>query len=147
MKKMKILSMMMLMAITLTMMVACGGGDDGDDNSLPFTKDILVNAYSYWDIKEITGSNSHLRKGATARFYSDGTCNGFDSMETSYEIKGGRLYTYFAKTKEPMFVYTLLKRFVDEAHDELTVKVDGTLDDHSSCTIVMRRNDVPSSAK
>ena len=44
MKKMKFLSMMMLMAMTLTMMVACGG-DDGDDNSLPFTKEILVNAY------------------------------------------------------------------------------------------------------
>ena len=56
------------------------------------------------------------------------------------QIKGGKLYTYFAKTKEPMFVYTLLKRFVDETHDELTVRVDGTLDDHSSCTIVMRRN-------
>ena len=132
----------MLMAMALPMMVACGSDDD-DDGSLPFTKDLLVDAYSYWDIKDITGSNSHLRKGAVANFYSDGTCNGFDSMETSYEIKGGKLYTYFAKTKEPMFVYTLLKRFVDETHDELTVRVDGTLDDHSSCTIVMRRNSRP----
>ena len=129
----------MLMALALPIMVACGSDDD-DDGSLPFTKELLVDAYSYWDIKDITGSNSHLIKGAVANFYSDGTCNGFDSMETSYEIKGGKLYTYYAKTKEPMFVYTLLKRFVDETHDELTVRVDGTLDDHSSCTIVMRRN-------
>ena len=135
----------MLMAIVLLTMVACGSDDD--DNSLPFTKEILVDAYSYWDIKDITGNNKHLRKGATARFYTDGTCSGFDSMETSYDIKGGKLYTYYAKTNEPMFIYTLLSRFTDETHDELTVRVDGTLDDHSTCTIVMRRNSEAESAK
>ena len=139
MKELKIWNIMMLMMMALPLMVACGSSDD-DDNSLPFTKEILVDAYSYWDIKDITGNISHLRKGAIARFYSDGTCSGFDSKETSYEIKGGKLYTYYAKTKEPMFVYTLLSRYQDENHDELTVKVDGTLDDHTTGTIIMRRN-------
>ena len=140
MKQLKIWSIMLLAVMMMPMVVSCGGDDDNDDNSMSFTKELLVDEYSYWDIKDITGNNTHLRKGATARFYADGTCNGFDNMETSYEIKGGKLYTYYAKTKEPMFVYTLQSRYVNEFNDELTVKVDGTLDDHSTCTIIMRRN-------
>ena len=146
MKQLKIWSIMLLMVITLPLMVACGSDDDNDDNTLPFTKEILVDEYGFWDIKDITGNNTHLRKGATARFYADGTCKGFDSMETSYEIKGGKLYTYYAKTKEPMFIYTLLSRYKNVYNDELTVRVDGTLDDHSSFQIVMRKNSSVDSA-
>ena len=134
MKQIKIWSILMLVVMMMPFVASCGGDDD-NDNSLSFTKELLVDEYSFWDIKEITGNNTHLKKGATAKFYADGTCNGFDYMETSYEIKGGKLYTYYAKTKEPMFVYTLQSRFVNEYNDELTVKVDGTLDDHSTCTI------------
>ena len=147
MKQLKIWSMMMLMVMSLPLMVACGSDGDDDDNTLPFTKEILVDEYSFWNIKDITGNNTHLRKGATARFFADGTCKGFDSMETSYEIKGGKLYTYYAKTKEPMFIYTLLSRYKNEYNDELTVRVDGTLDDYSSCQIVMRRNSGVASAQ
>ena len=143
MKQLKIWSMMMLIMMIMPLAVSCGGSDDSDDNSLPITKEMLVNTNSFWDIKEITGNNMKIKKGATAKFYADGTCKGFISMETSYEIKGGKLYTYYAKTKEPMFVYTLLSRFVNEYNDELTVKVDGTLDDNTTCTIVMRKNDEP----
>ena len=145
MKKQKIWSKLMLVVMMLPLVASCSSDDD--DNSIPFTKEILVDAYSYWDIKDITGNISHLSKGTTARFYSDGTCDGFFYMETSYEIKGGKLYTYYAKTKEPMYVYTLLKRFIDETHDELTVRVEGTLDDNSTCTIIMRRNSGAASAK
>ena len=138
MKQLKRWSLWMLAIMMMPLFVSCGSDDE--DNSLSFTKELLVDEYGFWDIKEITGNNSHLTKGATARFYANGTCQGFDYMETSYELKGGKLYTFYAKTKEPMFVYTLLSRYKNEFNDELTVKVNGTLDDHSSCTIVMRRN-------
>ena len=139
MKQLKIWSVMLLAVMMMPMVASCGGDDDNDDNSMNFTKDLLVDENSYWEIMEITGNNTHLYKGATAIFYADGTCYGFDNMETSYEIKGGKIYTYYAKTKEPMFVYTLQSRNVNENTEELTVRVDGTLDDHSSCTIIMRR--------
>ena len=143
MKQLKIWGILMLVVMLMPLVTSCGGDDDSDDHSLSFTKEMIVNENSFWDIKEITGNNSHFKKGASAKFYADGTCNGFDNMETSYEIKGGKLYTYYAKTKEPMFVYTLQSRYVNEYADELTVKIEGTLDDHSTCTIIMRKNDVP----
>ena len=144
MKKLKIWSMMMLIAMALPLMVACSGDDSEDDNSLPFTKDMIVcGDYYFWDIKETTGNNTRMRKGASAQFFADGTCKGFYSMETSWEIKGGKLYTYYAKTKEPMFVYTLQSRFATAYDEELTVRVDGTLDDKTSSTIVMRKNAIP----
>lgn len=133
----------MLVVMALPTMVACGG-DDSEDNSLPFTKEMIVCGDNYfWDIKEVSGNNTRIKKGASAVFYADGTCNGFFSMETSYEIKGGKLYTYYAKTKEPMFVYTLISKFDKEYDTELTVRVDGTLDDSTSSTIVMRKNVIP----
>ena len=146
MKKLRIWSMLMLMVMALPMMVACGGDDSEDDNSLPFTKEMIIGDTFYWDITEVTGNNSRMRKGASAQFYADGTCKGFYSMETSWEIKGGKLYTYYAKTKEPMFVYTLISKFDKEYDTELTVRVDGTLDDKTSSTIVMRKNAIPQQA-
>ena len=136
----------MLMVMVQPMLVACGSSDD-DDNSLPFTMYLIADANGYWDIKEVTGNLSHHSKGAVARFYSNGTCSGFHYMETSWKIKDGKVYTYYDKTMEPMFVYTLLSRYLDKTHDELTVKVNGTLDDHSTGTIVMRRNAGAASAK
>ena len=139
MKKIKIWSAMMLVAMMVSMMVACGG-DDSNDNSLPFTKEMIVCGDNYfWDIKEVSGNNTRMKKGASAMFYADGTCKGFYGMETSYDIKDGKLYTYYAKTKEPMFVYTLISKY----DTELTVRVDGTLDDNTSSTIVMRKNAIP----
>ena len=139
MKKLKIWSMM-LMIITLPMMVACGSDDSDSESSMDFTKEMLVDESCYWDIKEITGNNTRFSKGDVAEFYADGTCKGFDYMETAYQIKNGRLYTYYGKTQEPMFVYTLLSRDVSDVKDELTVRVDGTLDDKSVFRIVMRKN-------
>ncbi len=129
---------MVLAAMMMPVLTACGGDDD--DNSMSFTKEMLVDEHSFWEIKDIQGNNTRLIKGATAKFYANGTCKGFDSSETYYEIKGGKLYTYYGYTMEPMFVYTLQSRHVDDYNDELTVKVDGTLDDYSTCTIIMRKN-------
>ena len=96
MKKIKIWSAMMLVAMMVSMMVACGG-DDSNDNSLPFTKEMIVCGDNYfWDIKEVSGNNTRMKKGASAMFYADGTCKGFYGMETSYDIKDGKLYTYYA---------------------------------------------------
>lgn len=134
------------MIITLPMMVACGSDDNDSESGMNFTKEMLVDENCYWDIKEITGNNVRLSKGAEAEFYADGTCKGFDNMETAYQIKNGRLYTYFGKSQEPIYVYTLLSREVSNVKDELTVRVDGTLDDKSVFRIVMRRNSKIASA-
>ena len=42
-----------------------------------------------------------------------------------------------------LFVYTLLSRFATEYDEELTIKVDGTLDDKSTATIVIEKNAIP----
>ena len=139
MKTMKFWSWMIIL-LAFPLISACGSDDEENDNSIPFTTEILVDKNCFWDIKEITGSHSGFYKGASAEFFSNGTCDGFHSMETAYRITNGKLYTYYADTNEPMFVYALLSRFTNSNTDELTVRVDGTLDDKSSFTIVMQKN-------
>jgi len=68
-------------------------------------------------------------------FKSDGTCNGWFSMEDAYKIEGGRVKTYYARTSEPMFAYTLLS----QNGTTLSVKMDGTLDDKSTCTLTLQK--------
>ena len=146
MKKNKIWSMMLMTITITTIMVACGSDDSDSDSSMNFTKDMLVDENSYWDIKDITGNNARFNKGDVAEFYADGTCKGFHHMETTYQIKNGRLYTYYAQTQEPMFIYTLLSKEVSGVKEELAVRVDGTLDDKSVFRIVMRKNTKAASA-
>ena len=106
MKTMKFWSWMIIL-LAFPLISACGSDDEENDNSIPFTTEILVDKNCFWDIKEITGSHSGFYKGASAEFFSNGTCDGFHSMETAYRITNGKLYTYYADTNEPMFVYTL----------------------------------------
>lgn len=120
-----------LMSIGFT---SCSSDDD-DEASLSFTKEIIVGK---WEITNIAGNNEHstwLAVGSEAEFKADGTCKGWFSMEDAYKIEGGRVKTYYAQTSEPMFVYTLLS----QNGTTLSVRMNGTLDDKSSCTLTLQK--------
>jgi hypothetical protein len=127
-----------LMAVLMIALVSVGftscSSDDDDEPSLSFTKEIIVGK---WKITNISGNNEHsswLGVGNEAEFKADYTCKGWFAMEDAYKIEGGRVKTYYARTSEPMFVYTLLS----QNGATLTVRMDGTLDDNSSCTLVLQ---------
>lgn len=123
-----------MIALASVSFTACSNDDD-DEPSLSFTKEIIVGR---WKITNIAGNNEHgnwLLVGSEAVFKSDGTCNGWFSMEDAYKIEGGRVKTYYARTSEPMFVYTLLS----QNGTTLSVKMDGTLDDKSACTLTLQK--------
>ena len=128
-----------LTAVLMIAMVSIGftacSSDDDDEPSLSFTKEIIVGK---WKITNISGNNEHgswLSVGSEAEFKSDGTCKGWFSMEDAYKIEGGRIKTYYARTSEPMFVYTLLS----QNGATLSVRMDGTLDDNSTCTLTLQK--------
>ena len=113
---------------------ACSNDDD-DEASFSFTKEIIVGK---WKITNIAGNNEHstwLSVGSETEFKADGTCKGWFSMEDAYKIDGGRVKTYYARTNEPMFVYTLLS----QNGTTLSVRMEGTLDDKSSCTLTLQK--------
>ena len=106
---------------------ACSSDDD-DEASLSFTKEIIVGK---WKITNIAGNNEHsnwLDVGSEAEFKADGTCKGWFSMEDAYKIEGGRVKTYYARTSEPMFVYTLLSQNGTTHADAAFVLAVGEMD-------------------
>lgn len=128
------LTAVLMIALASVSFTACSNDDD-DNPSLSFTKDIIVGK---WKITNISGNNEHsnwLSVGSEAEFKSNGTCVGWFSMEDAYKIDGGRIKTYYAETNEPMFVYTLLS----QNGTTLSVRMDGTLDDNSSCTLTLQK--------
>lgn len=128
------LAAVLMIALASVSFTACSNDDD-DEPSLSFTKEIIVGR---WKITNIAGNNEHgnwLLVGSEAVFKSDGTCNGWFSMEDAYKIEGGRVKTYYARTSEPMFAYTLLS----QNGTTLSVKMDGTLDDKSTCTLTLQK--------
>ena len=128
------LAAVLMIALASVSFTACSNDDD-DEPSLSCTKEIIVGR---WKITNIAGNNEHgnwLLVGSEAVFKSDGTCNGWFSMEDAYKIEGGRVKTYYARTSEPMFVYTLLS----QNGTTLSVKMDGTLDDKSTCTLTLQK--------
>ena len=128
------LAAVLMIALVSVSFTACSSDDD-DEPSLSFTKEIIVGK---WKITNISGNNEHgswLSVGSEAEFKSDGTCKGWFSMEDAYKIEGGRIKTYYARTSEPMFVYTLLS----QNGATLSVRMDGTLDDNSTCTLTLQK--------
>ena len=128
------LTAFLMIALTSVSFTACSSDDD-DEPSLSFTKEIIVGK---WKITNIAGNNEHsnwLLVGSEAEFKTDGTCKGWFSMEDAYKIEGGRIKTYYARTNEPMFVYSLLS----QNGTMLSVKMDGTLDDNSTCTLTLQK--------
>ena len=121
-----------LMIATINASFTSCSSDDNDEPSLSFTKEIVVGK---WKITNITGNNVRITVGSEAEFNNDGTCKGWFWMENAYRIEGGRIKTYYASTNEPMFVYTLLS----QSGNSLSVRMDGTLDDNTSCTLTLQK--------
>lgn len=97
-----------MMALASVSFIACDSDDD--EPFLSFTKEIIVGK---WKITNISGNNEHsnwLSIGSEAEFKTDGTCVGWFSMEDAYEIEGGRIKTYYARTNEPMLYTIVAKR-------------------------------------
>lgn len=106
-----------------------------------FTKEIIAGDFQ-WDVKSVSikrGSSNSIKEGKTIRFYKDGTCQAFHSMETAWRINNGRIETYYKQTEEPMYVYTLLSANTDE----IIVRIDGTLDDILQAEVVLIKESIP----
>lgn len=104
---------------------------------IDITSDMIDEKYSF-EVESFTisrGSNSNIQKGKTIRFKNDGSCEAFHSMETAWRINNGRIETYYKATNEPMYVYTLLST----SDDNVTIKMNGTLDSNLEATIVFKR--------
>ena len=110
---------------------------------LAFTKELIT--ASSWVVEGfniVKGSNSSIQKGKTITFKNDGSCEAFHSMENAWRITNGRIETYYKQTNEPMFVYTLLS----QKDGNLTVRMNGTLDDNLEATLTLaKKDDEPSS--
>lgn len=132
-KKLIYLMAVLMIALVSVGFTACSSDDD--EPSLSFTKEMIVGK---WKITNISGNNEHSDSfgvGSGAEFKADGTCKGWFSMEDAYKIEDGRVKTFYARTNEPMFVYTLLS----QNGTTLSVRMDGTLDDKCSCTLTLQK--------
>lgn len=112
--------------------------ESGNTSSpLNITKEMIVGDF-YWQVMDFSvrrGSGNILSKDAKIRFYTDGTCEGFTSMENAYRINNGRIETYYKRTNEPMFVYTLLA----QDGESVSVQMDGTLDDDLMAILTLKK--------
>ena len=128
------LSAVLLIVCMSSVFTSCS--KDDDNPSLSFTKEIISGK---WRITNISNTNGHNTwwpsAGDEMEFKYDGTCTSWFSMEDAYKIEGGRIHTYYGKTNEPMFVYTLLS----ENGATLSVRMDGTLDDNGTCTLTLQK--------
>lgn len=104
--------------------------------TIPITSEMI--AGTAWTVKSFTierGSNSNIQNDKTIVFKTDGSCEGFHSMETAWRINSGRIETYYEKTNEPMYVYSLLS----QNGDEVQIKMNGTLDDELQATLTLTK--------
>lgn len=112
---------------------------DSQSDIIPFTEDMIIG--KTWKVKDFSierGANNTIQKGKTIRINADGTCKVFHSMETEWQISGGILSTYYKQTGEPMYVYMLLAK----TGDEMTVQMQGTLDDNLQASLTLAVEDV-----
>ena len=111
--------------------------ENSSSTQINITPDMIDEKYE-WTVESFNitrGNNSNLQKGKTIRFKNDGSCEAFHSMENAWRINNGRIETYYKKTNEPMYVYTLLSI----SDNKVTIKMNGTLDDNLEATIVFKR--------
>ena len=116
-----------------------------ESNAVPsektFTKEIIAGDFQ-WYVNSVSikrGSSNSVKQGKTIRFYEDGTCEAFHSMETAWRLNNGRIETYYKKTGEPMYVYTLLSA----NSDEIMIRINGTLDDILEAEVVLIKKNIP----
>lgn len=104
--------------------------------AIPITSEMISG--TAWNLKSFTverGSNSNVKNNKTIIFKTDGSCEGFHSMETAWRINNGRIETYYGDTNEPMYVYTLLS----QNDDEVQIRMNGTLDDDFQATLTLTK--------
>ena len=110
-------------------------------SEMAFTKEIIAGDFQ-WKVNSVSikrGASSKITEGKTIRFYEDGTCEGFQSMENAWRINNGRIETYYKQTEEPIYVYTLLS----SNSDELLIRIDGTLDDNLQAEVLLIKDIIP----
>ena len=108
-----------------------------------FTKEIIAGDFQ-WKVNNVSikrGSSSIITEGKTIRFYKNGSCEGFHSMENAWCINNGKIETFYKQAGEPMYVYTLLSA----NSDEIIVRIDGTLDDILQAEVVLLKESIPNS--
>ena len=108
-----------------------------------FTKEIIAGDFQ-WKVNSVSikrGASSIITEGKTIRFYENGSCEGFHSMENAWRINNGRIETYYKQTEEPIYVYTLLS----SNSDELLVRIDGTLDNNLQAEVLLIKDIIPNS--
>ena len=126
----------------IVFVVSCGDDDNKSSEHLEaFTTEIIAGDYSWRASKVIVerGSSNSVKESRTIKFYSNGTCEGFHSMEDGWRINNGKIETYYKRTNEPIFVYTLLS----VKGNELTVRINGTLDDNLQAKVLLTKELIP----
>lgn len=134
MKKLASMLLLLTAALFACVMTTSCSSDDDDSPSMSFDTQTIVGT---WEITNVGNKRlPEFQNGATITFYSDGTCIGVMDMENAYRIKDGKIFTYYSKTDEPMYVYSLLSK----QDNNLTVRVNGTLDESNvSVTIQLKK--------
>lgn len=137
----KVFSNIMMLAIIFTAFcfTACGGDDktDNGNNIKKFSYSTFVGDFSF-KLTNFTiekGNASFLQIGKIIHFNADGSCKGLSDMESFYVLNNGVIETYYQKTNEPMFKYTL----IEETAHTLKVNISGTLDDNLQATLIFEK--------
>lgn len=130
MNKKTLISILAIFAISLCF-INCSKDDD-DDNTYAIEKSDLIGS---WEVISVSNATTfkHVKPGSIFEFKSNNTCSTPFSMEDYYEIKSGKVYTYYKSTMEPMYVYSLTS-----TEDEIvSLRMNGTLDE-SNLSITIR---------
>lgn len=133
MNKKTFFSILAIFAISLCF-ISCSKDDD-DNNTYAIEKADLIGS---WEVISVSNSTTfkHVKPGCIFVFNSNNTCSTPFSMENHYEIKSGKVYTYYKSTMEPMYVYSLISTEDDIA----SLRMNGTLDESNlSITIKARK--------
>lgn len=137
MKKYLVSFAVLLMGTTL--FTACSDDNGTSEPSQKFTPEVFVGDFQ-WEIVQMTVRSGNVTgkfgQGDRAKFYADGTCEGFSPMETAYVLKDGKIETYNKESSEPMYVYTLLS---NGNSNSIQVRVNGTLDDDFEAVMTLTK--------
>lgn len=134
MKKSLLYFMSIIVNSVICLCVTSCSSDDTDSSTQKFTREMITGVYWYLEDYSIErGQSGVIEKGNYLFFNNDGTCEGFHPMENAYRINDGKIETFYKKTNEPIFVYTLLS----QANGLMKVRLQGTLDDDINAVLTL----------
>lgn len=121
----------MILVFGTTIVFSSCSKDENNEPALSFDKSIIVGT---WTINSVSGTSiwRWIAEGKQLTFNSNGSCVTEFSMEDSWKLEGGKIYTFYNETKEPMLVYSLIA--IDGSI--YIVKVNGTLDQSNKSVII-----------